>query len=181
MARPIRAIPMLAEKDIVRFWFKVRIRKPGQCWPWRAGRLQKGYGTFSIGGRGPNFLAHRVAWEIVHGRVPAGLCVLHHCDNPCCVNPGHLWVGTHADNTQDALRKKRLRPATGKRHGTHTHPECFRGERRRTAKLTEGLVRDLRKAYAKGDTTFTALGQEYGVSYVTVRNAVRGETWAYVA
>lgn len=90
-----------------RFWPKVlRHEVPGaHCWEWAGSLNNQGYGQISVGGR-PR-LAHRVAWEHMRGEVPAGLLVCHHCDNPQCVRPSHLFLGTHHDNTHDALAKGR--------------------------------------------------------------------------
>ena len=82
-----------------------------ECWIWRgakSGTLGKNpYGEAWINGRGQVY-AHRMAWELTYGAVPKGLCVLHQCDRPLCVNPLHLWLGTKADNTHDAMRKGRF-------------------------------------------------------------------------
>lgn len=84
---------------------------PDACHPWMAGRLPTGYGRFSYGGK--DVYAHRWAYENYVGPIPEGLQVLHHCDNPPCVNPAHLWLGTHADNHADKVAKGRQ--ARGKR------------------------------------------------------------------
>lgn len=78
------------------------------CWKWQAYILPSGYGlfTFEIGDR---VLTHRASWRIFHGPIPNGLWVLHKCDNRWCVNPEHLWLGTHADNMKDMVQKGRQR------------------------------------------------------------------------
>lgn len=105
-----------------RFWRKVKRGPPDECWPWTGRRGGRGYGR--VGSCG----AHRLAWELTNGAIPAGLWVLHRCDNPPCVNPSHLWLGTHADNMADMRAKGRS--ARGDRHGSRLHPERRpRGER----------------------------------------------------
>lgn len=95
-----------------RFWSKVRVGDPDDCWEWSACRTSQGYGRIGVLKDGVNDVmtpgyAHRVSWELHYGPVPEGLCVLHRCDNPPCVNPNHLFLGAHVDNTADMFAKGR--------------------------------------------------------------------------
>jgi hypothetical protein len=96
-----------------RFWPKVdRSGGPDACWPWTATVRSDGYGMIDVGGKMVG--AHRVSWEIANGPIPVGgdyhgTCVLHRCDNPLCVNPSHLFLGTNDDNTKDRDAKGRAR------------------------------------------------------------------------
>ena len=95
-----------------RFW--PRVQKADGCWPWIASIGTDGYGKFWVRGRTTH--AHRVAWELTHGQIPDDdpRLVCHHCDNPPCCNPAHLFLGTHSENAQDMVRKGRDRHHKGK-------------------------------------------------------------------
>lgn len=106
--------------------------------------------------------AHRVSWELHHGPVPAGLCVLHRCDNPPRVNPAHLFLGSHRDNMVDRQRKGRTRGAT-------------------VSKLTEGDVLAARFARSLAGVTYRELGDALGVSMTGMRAVLKGYTWRHLA
>ena len=97
----------MADPPDVRFWNKVdKSAGEGSCWNWIAYKKRDGYGWFGVH-RKELILAHRYSWVLSHGAIPAGMNVLHKCDNPACVNPNHLWLGTLADNNKDMCRKGR--------------------------------------------------------------------------
>lgn len=84
------------------------VKQPSGCWEWQGARQRMGHGVIGRGRRGEGtVLVHRLSWEVHNGPVPVGMCVCHHCDNPPCVNPDHLFVGTRNDNNQDMMRKGR--------------------------------------------------------------------------
>lgn len=159
-----------------RFWAKVDKNGPTHpqlgtpCWLWIAHRKQSGYGTFNIGPR--DYVASRVAYELHHGPIPAGMFVCHHCDNPPCVNPDHLFLGTPTDNGRDMVAKRR--------HHAAVSPETMpRGERHGRAKLDWGKVAEIRARYAVGGTTHRELALRYGVSRIAVLKVVRGQSWTH--
>lgn len=154
-----------------RFWAKVD--KSGSCWLWLAGKDQLGYGMFWIDGHTVH--AHRVAWMLRHGLVPNGVLVCHECDEPGCVNPSHLFLGTQADNMADREAKGR---------GRYPDPPVNRGESHGNAKLTVAKVRRAKRLYQSEERRYgdmARLAKEYGVSLSTVYNAVKGRTWSHVA
>ena len=115
-----RSIPEISETTLERFWKK--IKKTKTCWKWRGARDHHGYGRFAV--HRMLRIAHRVSWRISMGD-PNGLYVLHHCDNPACVRPSHLFLGDQTDNMRDASRKGRLhgeRPHLRKSHCPRGHP-----------------------------------------------------------
>ena len=143
-----------------RFWSKVDIGATDKCWEWMSYKNVLGYGRFHTAGK--HHLAHRLSWKFTYGDIPGGMCVCHHCDNPSCVNPRHLFLGTPKDNRRDAIRKGRV-PS--------------RGEKNNRSKLTENDVREIRKRLAQGELSQRDIGNEFGVSNQTVSNIKLGKNW----
>ncbi len=148
-----------------RFWAKVD--KSGDCWVWTGSRFSNGYGYVGVirNGVKGSALAHRVAFELAYGTVPAGLMVCHRCDNRSCVRPLHLFLGTAKANAEDMVAKER-----------HA-----RGSQRPSARLNEKIVAEMRRRYREGAVSIEALAAEHGVCMYTVQAAVRGIRWKHVA
>jgi hypothetical protein len=157
------------------FW--KRVQKTDECWLWLGSKLPRGYGYWRTNGR--RIYAHRYVWSITFGAIPESLFVCHHCDNPSCVRPSHLFIGTTKDNMEDMCRKGR--GATGERHGSKTHPESRpRGQQIFGAKLTEEIVGALRREYAAGGISITTLAQKWSLTRSLVSHVIMREAWKYV-
>ncbi len=166
------------DADARRFWSKVR--KTDWCWLLTAGTFDNGYGAFQFDGRLQK--AHRVAWMLVRGAIPDGLFVCHHCDNPPCVNPAHLFVGTQEDNHADMMAKRRWYTAHGEPHWTAIHPHLItRGTRNGNAKLTDADILEIREFSAAGDVSRASLAKRFGVTSNTISSIVRGVIWDHVS
>ena len=127
-----------------RFWDKVV--KTDTCWLWVGSKTAQGYGRFRIGKK--LFLSHRVSWNLINEEIPHELCALHTCDNPSCVNPEHLFLGTKKDNAQDKINKKRDHNQR-KTHCPHGH-ELTVWKNRRYCQVCNKLRQRARRAKIKG-------------------------------
>jgi hypothetical protein len=148
---------------IDRFMSKIRRDEETDCWIWQDKQRSQEcpYGVFHE--RYVRTLAHRWAYRYWKGAIVDGWCVLHTCDNPKCVNPSHLWLGTHNDNVVDRTRKGR----------------SARGETHSMAKLTEAQVRQLRED-ANSGTSRLMLARKYDVCLSNVGLVVRRDTWGHM-
>jgi hypothetical protein len=149
-----------------RFWAKVRyVGDASSCWEWTAALNEMGYGVIGIGGRGTgNVRAHRLSYEMHVGPIPEGMFVCHRCDNPKCVRPSHLFLGTVVDNNADMVAK-----------GRELH-----GERGPAAKLVEAQVIEARRRRLLGESC-RSIGRALGVCHQTISLLTRGMRWKRVA
>lgn len=159
-----------------RFWRKVDKNGPipehcqdlGSCWTWTGCRNRHGYGQIQMGRRGDGlWLAHRVSWVIAFGSDPGDLLVLHKCDNPACVNPAHLFLGTHADNARDMMAKGRGNPIGG---------HWLRGSDHPRSKLTESAVEKIRAS----SESLRACARRFGVSKKLILMVRQRKVWVHV-
>jgi hypothetical protein len=148
-----------------RFWKKVDRRGKGECWPFLGPRNKSGYGVFSPWAyHTGRTLAHRMAWEVTHGKPKLTIC--HRCDNPPCCNPDHLFEGTNGDNTADCIAK-----------GRAWHP---RGEDTHDAILNESQVIEIRKLCQLGTITQRRIGILFGISKSEVGHIHTRRKWKHI-
>lgn len=140
------------------FWAKVQ--KTEGCWLW-TGAAPK-YGTFML--RGKNWSTHRLSFTLAKGEIPKGKLVCHTCDNRFCVNPDHLFLGSHKDNYQDSVVKGRN----------------SRGEFHGNSKISDEIVRKIRAEYQPYKVTLKTLANKYQISACTAHKIIAGEAWRHV-
>jgi len=162
---------MRAEPNELRFWKYVDRGGADECWPWTGFKNAKGYGMLADHRKNRPKPAHRQSYELHKGPIPVGLIVRHTCDNPSCVNPRHLLVGTHAENARDCVERRR--------HPWQHTKYRWPGESHPGAKLTADQVLSIREEYAQGATQ-KRLGQKYGVHHSTISLIVRRKKWGHL-
>ena len=148
-----------SKSDKKRFWDKVD--KSGDCWEWKGAKNPDGYGRFRL--RSRLVQAHRFVYSLAYGNIPRGLCVCHHCDNPGCVNPNHLFLGTLVDNQRDSIAKER----------------CSRGERHGRTRLVDNDVHEIRRLCSLG-VTQTLLAKMWKLSRPQVSSIVNKVSWKHI-
>lgn len=136
-------------------FFSRFVKLENGCWQWRSHTDKDGYGI--LPGDRQNIRAHRFSYEIHTGSIPEGMLVCHHCDNPGCVNPDHLFVGTQKDNAQDAIAKNRH----------------YVGEKNGRSKLTKENVKEILDSSMNGQQ----LANKFGVTRSTINNVRKNKTW----
>lgn len=143
-----------------RFWPKVQ--KTTGCWIWTANKTRRGYGLVGVAS-GRSMSAHRASWTLAYGPIPDGLCVLHRCDNPSCVRPDHLFLGSNADNIAD--REAKGRTASGERNGN--------------ARLSRDAIAEIRSADRTYES-YARLAERFGVHLSTIARVAQGAAWAHI-
>lgn len=155
---------------LARFWAKVERGEEDDCWEWVGSKSGPGYGTMGIPKDETGYrtgLAHRLSFMLAHGleAIEDGMFVCHHCDNPSCVNPKHLFLGTNGDNVRDLVSKGRHRPRRGE-----TNPQ---------AKLTGDQVRQIRSLFEEG-VSKSELSRTFNVSHMHIRNILDRKKWNHI-
>lgn len=156
----------VTKENINNFW--KRVEKTDNCWIWRGGVNSRGYGNFAFrkNGKVINNRAHRFAYILSEGKVPLNLMVCHKCNNPLCVRPDHLYMGSGSDNVQDAIISGLWNPPQGEKNGM--------------SKLTEKEVRKIRKMFASGNYYQKELANIFGVMRENISQIVNKRSWAHI-
>jgi len=144
-----------------RFFSKFQKGSINECWNWMGCKNKKGYGYLGICGK--NIRAHRFSYELHKGAIPKGLLVCHTCDNPSCVNPKHLWLGTNFDNMRDMVLKKR----TSKKHGEQHH----------RSKLTKQQVEEIRNLYNLHIYSLREISIKFNTAFQNIWFICKGKSW----
>jgi len=157
-------IPELNQETINRFWDKVD--KSGDCWEWTASTNQDGYGRICIlvNGKKRWFQAHRISYYLNKGSIRDGKIICHNCDNPACVNPDHLYSGTWADNTHDAVNRGMMNM----------------GEKNGNSRFVKSQIIEIRNKYATGKYSYRQIANEYDTYPMTICGIVRRKSWRHV-
>lgn len=142
-----------------------RTDKSGECWLWTGSVGSHGYGQLKVGKR--PVLVHRLAWEVHNGPIPPGMEVAHHCDVHACLRPDHLFLATHKENMRDMSHK-----------GRSAHEGSY-GENHPTSKLTDDMVREMRKMRESG-MSMRDIARHLGVSYAATQMVLSGMRWTHV-
>lgn len=156
-------LPHITPEAIEKFWSRVDIRRASECWEWSGYKTTAGYGRFLAPGSGRECYAHRISYLLHYGVDPGPSFVCHSCDNPCCVNPHHLWLGDYDSNARDKVDKGRSN----------------RGERHGMVKITEGDVIAIRAA-KEGGAKSTHLSRTYGISVSMVNHIAGRRSWKHI-
>ena len=168
--------------DASMFWGKVA--KSDGCWEWQGTIKTDGYGAVVVSRK--QYLAHRYAWALTNGPIPDGMFVCHHCDNPRCVRPDHLFLGTALENNRDKMAKGRYgivgwEWARGENHWSRRLPtHTTAGVKNSHAKLTPEQVLSIRQQHTRRWGARKRLAQQYGVSTSTISHIWSGATWRCV-
>jgi hypothetical protein len=162
------------------FWPFVDKKSCDECWIWNGTKMRAGYGGVFFKGKPTG--AHRLSWMMANNRydITRHMVVMHSCDNPSCVNPSHLRLGTYSDNNKEPYIKGRRIPATGSDHYTAKHPEMIRrGEQQSATKITTDTVLAIRRLYRDGEKQ-SAIASRFNVCQSLISLIVSGRRWSHL-
>lgn len=175
---PLSTKVNLTNQNHFNFWRKVN--KLSGCWVWTGTKNENGYGYFGVSGK--MIRAHRISWMMHNGVIPNKLHVLHKCDTPSCVNPSHLFLGTHKENMMDRDLKGRNKIHCGDSNGARIHPEKLaRGSKNKSSKLSEEKILKIRLIYSLGGISQKELAAQFNMNQTTIGDIIRRETWKHVS
>lgn len=143
--------------------FMSKVQKTEQCWLWIGKKAKGGYGSFSANGK--SYIAHRFYYSLINGHIPDDIKACHKCDNPPCVNPDHIFLGTQSENLQDAVQKGRRRT---------------RGEDNGFSKLTTQQVIEIRRSYSSGSMIKAEIARKFNTSKTNVTRIINRESWTHI-
>lgn len=149
-----------------RFENKILLIPESTCWHWCGAKNSDGYGSFQVEGKTQG--AHRVSYQLYIGEIPCGLCVCHSCDTRGCVNPAHMFLGSHRDNMRDMTAKNR---------------KCYKfvtGSNNHLSNLTEADIATIRNKHKSGAYYYKDLAEEFGVSLSSIAKIVTRKTWRHL-
>lgn len=148
---------------LIELFYSYTDKRSNGCWEWRLSRDKDGYGKVQVFGK--YYKAHRVSWELNNGEIPPGLFVCHKCDNPSCVNPNHLFLGTNSENIKDSFLKGRSNQ---------------RGANNGAAVLSEKQVIEIRSRYENERISQRELARQYGITQSAVSTIITGHNWGWL-
>lgn len=141
--------------------FNERVEKTDGCWIWKGSKISRGYGSFHSDGYGKRISAHRLSWKLHKGEIPKGLVIRHKCNNPICVNPDHLLLGTLKDNSRDRIEAG----------------NSCKGIKNTKSKLNEKQVTEIKNSLKLGEK---GIAKKYGISRSTICSIKQNRTWNHV-
>lgn len=152
--------------NVETFWKNVR--KTDYCWEYIKRIDTKGYGRIQIYGKKQDLRAHRASWMLHNGKIPPNTFVCHKCDNPCCIRPDHLFLGSPKDNIRDMMLKGRQAPS---------HKTAHFGEDNAASKITSMIAQIIRAKYKTDLYSQQQLADQYGINQRSVSNIILHKTW----
>ena len=160
--------PNSTEHILARIFNRIIINPDTNCWNWQGTVNLQGYATMGINRK--TRLVHRVLYQLLGNTIPSKMLLCHHCDNPKCVNPNHLFVGTQSDNMKDSFNKGRIKPPI----------ISLYGEKNGMCKLTQDQVLEIRSLSSRG-LSYSVIASKFHISPSHAGHIITGSRWQYLA